>query len=77
MSDWTGNLRELGVGAGKEIKSALDFADRAGGWMGRRLKNGHIMLRHSGGGSTVLSATPSDRRAGMNARAMIKREGVR
>lgn len=71
--EWTENLRTLGKGAARDIQQVLEFAEQTGGWSGRTLRNGHIMLRHCGGGSTVLSRTPSDSRALKNATAQIRR----
>lgn len=77
MSDWTANLRALGKGAAKDVQDVLRAAQAAGGWTGRRLKNGHVMLRHAGGATASIPATPSDYRSIRNARAQIKRGGAK
>jgi hypothetical protein len=77
MNEWTKNLRALNRGASKDIQEVLRVAQEAGGWSGRKLKKGHILLRHDGGGTASVPFTPSDHRAVKNLRAQIRRQGTR
>lgn len=43
------------------------------GWVARRTKRGHVVLRAPDGATATLGGTASDHRAHRNARAMLQR----
>lgn len=66
QTSWTDDLRSLGAGTHRSVRTLLKELDDSGGWRGRRTGKGHIMLMHQDGRSTTLPATPSDKRTLLN-----------
>lgn len=51
-------------------------AARAQGWTVTHTRSSHVMLTHPGRPRIYVASTPSDRRAWLNVRALLRREGV-
>ena len=65
------NAHELARGH-KRLKTLIEFA-LAEGWHVKRTAGGHLKFTKSGCSSIYTSSTASDHRAGLNARAQIRR----
>lgn len=57
----------------KDVKAFIRFAKNYGFHLAGRTGSGHWRLRHAGGGSVILPATPSCRRWTKNAKADVLR----
>lgn len=59
-------------GTREDLRQLVDFA-KANGWTVSRTRGGHIRFTKPGLGSIYTSSTPSDYRAGLNAKAQLRR----
>ncbi|TFW43111.1 type II toxin-antitoxin system HicA family toxin [Pseudomonas fluorescens] len=59
-------------GGGENLRQLVVFAE-ANGWMVSRTRGGHIRFTKPGLGSIYTSSTASDYRAGLNAKARLRR----